>query len=436
MAEIFIEAAFNSGDGSNVAHFFLGNHFVSYDWNTDRIKDGVHHVSEWGFPASFVPTNLNGPLSAAIKGKGQFSSKVYFFKGQFYSRFNMTDKIMETSVPSPLSAWNFPENFTGTPEAAFNGNFSRDKKAYFFIGSQYIRYDWTQDQVDVGFPKPISNMMGIPTDFASGLDGAVDGDGPFSDFGYLFKNNRYLRFNWNRSGGEPFGDGSSSLINENWKGLIELLLVGKAISEATIWIEKTVFQLTTYAAALSTGMFFGDKELTESALSAHFHINPALSLIEKSGLITTIISIYANILATFQRSATVFRFRTNPEAIADLVPKINAAYTFFNSTVNFTQNYFVEGPHSRTAILIHETVHFIDNVSGNKNNHIPEWYVTDANALTLGLSTQPENTEEFGSRYDLMNTENAMHNPCSFAALAQHIFFGNDTRFGAGRPGL
>ena len=45
MAETYIEAAFNGPDGSQDGHFFLGDHFVTYDWatrsRTKRREDGV-----------------------------------------------------------------------------------------------------------------------------------------------------------------------------------------------------------------------------------------------------------------------------------------------------------------------------------------------------------------------------------------------------------
>ncbi len=47
-------------------------------------------------------------------------------------------------------------------------------KAYFLIGSQYVRYDVASDQVDAGYPKPIgANWPGFS---AAGVDAAVDGD--------------------------------------------------------------------------------------------------------------------------------------------------------------------------------------------------------------------------------------------------------------------
>ena len=48
-------------------------------------------------------------------------------------------------------------------------------KAYFLIGSQYVRYDVASDQVDAGYPKPIgANWPGFS---AAGVDTGVDAAG-------------------------------------------------------------------------------------------------------------------------------------------------------------------------------------------------------------------------------------------------------------------
>jgi hypothetical protein len=70
------------------------------------------------------------------------------------------------------------------------------------------------------------------------------------------------------------------------------------------------------------------------------------------------------------------------------------------------------GPRSRAAILVHEAVHLVDNLSGN-----------DA---TTHIS-------EFSPAYDTQSADNALHNPSSYATFAWHVTRGFDTpRFGLG----
>lgn len=79
------------------------------------------------------------------------------------------------------------------------------------------------------------------------------------------------------------------------------------------------------------------------------------------------------------------------------------------------------GPNCQAAILVHETVHA---VSGEPSNHIPEWFE----------SPQPKTVDSPPKYYAEQTPDEALHNPSSYAAFAQHIFYGDDRRYGAGRP--
>jgi len=90
---------------------------------------------------------------------------------------------------------------------------------------------------------------------------------------------------------------------------------------------------------------------------------------------------------------------------------------------------------NRAVSVLHESVHVIDNLSGSSATHIPEWYVTDETAHALGLPKVPD-IPGLDTRYDLMTTSNALHNESSYAAFAQHVAIGTDTRFGEGHHDL
>ena len=55
MEEVLIDAALGGADGSGIAFFFLADHFVAYDWDADRIRDGVRVLS----PNGRFPCHLN-----------------------------------------------------------------------------------------------------------------------------------------------------------------------------------------------------------------------------------------------------------------------------------------------------------------------------------------------------------------------------------------
>jgi hypothetical protein len=280
-------------------------------------------------------------------------------------------------------------------------------------------------------------MMTGMGDFSNGVDAAADGGTGFERYGYLYRQDRYLRIDWN-AGPNPTVDGINQL-RPKWPGLVELLLAGKAKAQALAWVNTAVPRLTAYAAFLTGGPAPPDQALIEAALFAHFHIAPASPVAAKVGPVGQIMTGYANVVSTLATSPSVFRFRNATEAAADGMAGIRA-YTFFHGTMNFTTLFAEIHKFARAAIVLHESVHVFDAQSGNRNAggqltiDIPEWYVTPAAAPGLGLPPQPDNPT-LAIRYDLMSTADALHNPSSYAAFAQHIANGADTRFGDLNPG-
>ena len=67
--------------------------------------------------------------------------------------------LFYTQCPQPAA-----QNTPGMQAAAVWNN----GKAYFFKGSQYLRYDIAADKVDAGYPKPIAGNW--PGFWPGGLD--------------------------------------------------------------------------------------------------------------------------------------------------------------------------------------------------------------------------------------------------------------------------
>ena len=87
-------------------------------------------------------------------------------------------------------------------------------KAYFFKGSQYVRYDPGADKADPGYPKAIAgNWPGVPAAFAAGVNAVAVWD---NGKAYFFKGNQYIRYDIAGSKVDP---GYPKLIAGNWPGL-------------------------------------------------------------------------------------------------------------------------------------------------------------------------------------------------------------------------
>lgn len=426
MAEKIVDAAIS--DGVSTAAFFLTDQYVIYDYTTDRVRDGVHPLTEFpvgaatGFPGSFAPPGPTTSLDTGLRGKGPFVDFAYFFRNSDYMRVRTAAASFDPPDARSISAWNLPGSFVPL-DAAFNGALNRDGFCYFFKGNQYVRYSWAADSVDSGYPKPISNMVGIPAGFASNLDAAVDGAGAFESAGYFFKGEEYLRFRW-VSSGEPHVDQDARPIQGNWPGLLELLLAGKAKSHALEWLRVAQARLASLAAGTLGG---ADLALITIALATHFHTIPT-----DVASVQAIRTKFAAVEATLRNSAQTFRFRTDDEVVNIDHASLDAAYAApwppsAATRINITRFFKSRSELNRVSSIIHEAVHVNDAQSATPDTHISEWYVSPALAPLFGLIPQADNPS-FATRYDLMSLANALHNPASYATFARHVFHGVDTR--------
>lgn len=431
--ETLVEAAINE-DGAGWAFFFLGDQYVVYNWALDRAVSGTHPISDFGFPAGFSP-----PIDTAIAGRAEYAGLAYFFKGTQYTRFRWNGpRALDPSFARPLSIWALPGTFNLGLDASFNGRHSREGKGYFFRGSEYVRYDWPADRPDPGYPLPIGSLVGMPAFFASGVDAAVDGDGPYIDSGYLFKADQYVKFNWDPGGSNPRAEGGARPIHGVWPGLAELLLAGKAKTQAFDWLRKAKGHLAGYIGSAESGIPSPFNEtLTQQALATHFHVAASRPNAERVSRAREILATYNKVEGTFNQSVTRVRYRNDAEAKADgswddAADEPHHAYATFGGFISLSRLFPTFGPFARAAQFLHEAVHVIDNLGGSRTTHIPEWYVTAAEAARLGLGVEGDHAE-FAHRYDMMTYADSVHNPSAYASFAQHVAYGEDKRYGAGR---
>jgi hypothetical protein len=146
---------------------------------------------------------LDGPAWAA-----------YLFKGGVYVRYHRLADRTDPGYPASIAAY-----WPGMSAAGFDTGVEAalpwyGSKMYFFKGTQYVRFDLVSNRVDPGYPQPVAgNWRGLAEiGFGRGVDAAVNwGDG----YAYFFKGDRYARFHTvaNRV------VGGSTLIATGWPGL-------------------------------------------------------------------------------------------------------------------------------------------------------------------------------------------------------------------------
>jgi Hemopexin/Astacin (Peptidase family M12A) len=186
-------------------YLFKGSKYLRYDVATDKTDPGypIEIAGRWpGFPAHFQTGVDAGVLWT--------TGKAYYFKGSEYIRYDLPNDRVDPGYPHPI-AGNWPGLWPDHIDAAVvwpNG------KAYLFKGSQYVRYDIAHDKVDPGYPAPIAgNWPGMPADFASGIDEVVVWN---NGKAYFFKGSKYVRYDIQTDRVDP---GYPQPIAANWPGV-------------------------------------------------------------------------------------------------------------------------------------------------------------------------------------------------------------------------
>jgi len=152
---------------------------------------------------------------------------------------------------------------------------------------------------------------------------------------------------------------------------------------------------------------------TFKALETHFHISTAT--ITQIAYIDQVLAIYGKSLAILNSPSSFINDTTSAEA-AKGTP---AHVPFGSGKVNFTPAFKERsgttgfGPNCRAAMVLHEPVH-----------------VADHPAASFQVNHEHENSPKYATQPAM----NQLHNAHSYASFAQHVFFGFDTRFGAGKP--
>jgi hypothetical protein len=145
-------------------------------------------------------------------------NKAYFFKGSQNVRYDIAADRADDGYPQAISsAW--AGVFESDLDAAVvwpNG------KAYFFKGDQYTRYDIAADRADEGYPQAISSgWTGV---FESDLDAAVVWP---NSKAYFFKGDQYIRYD---IAADRADDGYPQAISSGWAGVFE-----SNLDTAVVW---------------------------------------------------------------------------------------------------------------------------------------------------------------------------------------------------------
>lgn len=162
-------------------YFFNGPHYTQFDIANNRTDSGYPKsiAANWGnWPATWT-TGIDAGLDW---GNG----KAYMFRGSQYLRYDIASRKVDPDYPRPIVGnWgNWPTTWTRVDASLRLPN----GKAYFFRGTEYLRYDMASGKVDPDFPRPITdNWQGIRTNLDYGF---VHPNGK----AYFFRGTEYQRY--------------------------------------------------------------------------------------------------------------------------------------------------------------------------------------------------------------------------------------------------
>ncbi|MFF4104360.1 hypothetical protein [Streptomyces sp. NPDC001903] len=173
----------------------------------------------------FIATGWTGLLGSAFTSGLDAACDVpgsrndaYLFKGDKYVRYNCDKEEINNGVRTISEGWPGLKGtiFTSGLDAACAVPGSTSD-AYLFKGDRYVRYNCDREQINNGVRTISEGWPGLKgTIFTSGLDAACRVPGSTSDI-YLFKGDKYVRYNCDR---EQINNGIRT-ISAGWPRLTD-----------------------------------------------------------------------------------------------------------------------------------------------------------------------------------------------------------------------
>ncbi len=133
-------------------------------------------------------------VDAALRGAGSYAGYTYVFRGGKYRRLITSSGVFDDGGSLPVFAFHLPPAYHAGVDAALSGAGTYAGKGYFFLGSSYARYDWSTNAVD--YQGTLAADWYLPSPFSSGIDAAVNGEGVYANKAYFFRGTQYVRYDW------------------------------------------------------------------------------------------------------------------------------------------------------------------------------------------------------------------------------------------------
>ena len=148
-------------------YFFCGDNYTRFDINSNVTDPGYPKRISVGWPG-VTYRSIDAATMRPDKGT---NGKIYFFNGDEYVRFDLKSNRVDPGYPAKITRGWPGIGFSSIDAAVFRSDKGPKGKIYFFKGNKYTRFDLATSRTDSGYPARITR--GWPGVFPSGLNAAI-----------------------------------------------------------------------------------------------------------------------------------------------------------------------------------------------------------------------------------------------------------------------
>jgi hypothetical protein len=191
--------------GPNKHYFFVkGGGWARYDWDDDKWDKGpIWNLDEWRIPRTFA-SGVTAVFSGGCNGfcdkrSLPHTGKTYFINRNIYLAYDWQTDQLDSQVAHPISdllhGWDVEAAFANRLDAVVRGRGVWQNKLFLFSGPSYVRYDLDTNLIDWG-PADLASGFKVPKGFENGIDAALNGEGKYRGYLYLFRGSSYVKYSW------------------------------------------------------------------------------------------------------------------------------------------------------------------------------------------------------------------------------------------------
>ena len=155
-----VYAGYSKGAFNNKLYIFKDSYYWRWNIEVGRVDKGYPKLISNGWPG--LPDNIDAAVYGGYSASSR-NNKLYFFKGAYYYRWDIEKDLLDVGYPKLIrNGWpGLPDNLEMAVYAGYSSQ-GRNNKLYFFKGDRYWRWNISNDRADANYPLSVSgNWPGL-----------------------------------------------------------------------------------------------------------------------------------------------------------------------------------------------------------------------------------------------------------------------------------